>query len=236
MEKYTLDSFLRVHSQVECFGKVFYLRTLGSRQDEFRSQYAMSYARAYKTKLGDVDSQEYAFNIVPLKNATIDEIYDLALALERVKLNRASQVEVVPQYEPRPSENSELVDIIETEDRKEEEDKTLVERRLKFVEDGLEQFKKQNDKSSIDKEAFRSSTIERQISLLVERTYGESWIDATLVGGVFTDEKCRKQLFSSVEDVADCHPKLRDELASAYMALDIFSANSEELKNLSLGQ
>jgi len=245
--KYTLDHLMRVRGETEFLGDKIYLRTLGARQDELRMQHAMAWAREFRNRLRDKGSEEYQLYIAPLVVSDIEELRQLAIGFERIRLNRESTQVIVPEREPRLDEDATLTDAMDVEEEEEKIEEDTVSRRAKWVEEQLEIFVREKldgyeseDGSIVEPEwsehDLRKHVMDAQVEQLAQKAYVERFNDMTLLFGCFADSKCRRPYFKSLEEIQECAPILKAHLLNAYFDLDVFSADLDELKNLRRGQ
>lgn len=241
MAKYTLDDLMRVCSEVEFAGKTFYLRTLGARHDDKRTNAGMLRAVRMREELGDENSEAYQLRIAPLFSRSLSELQGMAKTLEEGRLRREAQRVVVPERDPRVEEGDDLHDAVTVEIDVAAEEKRLAERRAKWVEEKLAEFVTFNIEGTEEHPAWgieevRKHVIEAFTNQSEVLGYAEAYNEMTLMWGVYTDKKHTKPFFRSLEDVQDANPALRRALTDGYTELDRFANDTDALKNLPLGQ
>ena len=232
----TLDDLVRIRGETEFLGRKVFLRTLGARQDELRVMMAMARAAEMRSALRTEGTPEYNAFILPLKLADVKTLREAGEALERGRLTRQSYSAVNPEREPEPPEGADVAEVLEAEEERRREEAKLAERRQKWVEENLEEFKKQYLYGEWDEETLRKEVLARQEELQVNAAYVARWNSATLLYGCYRDKECKKPLFASCDEVEDCSPVLRDHLLSKYWEIDRFSYDLDALKNLPRGQ
>lgn len=224
---------MRVCGDVVYGSRTFYLRTLSAKQDELRQAYATKAAREYRVKLRDTGSEEHLLHIVPLKEATREELAQLVLNAEERRLVMLAVAEVDPEKEAQLPDNADIGDVLDTEEEQERLDKDTEERRRAWVKEMLDGFRAEHidgDGKWSDTELLSKAT-EEHIKTLSLNVFSNTFQDASLLYGVYADKGRKKPYFTTLDEVSECDSRLRMTLVVEYFRLDEASRDASILKN-----
>ena len=221
-----------------------HLRTLGGIEDEQRMDAALAASREARAKLEDKKSSLYRNHIAPLISLSRDELVEVIVMLQRGLFVREAQWKVEPRGEPEAPEEQlggdygidvisepQLEDFLKWQDQKDSLRGELEERRTKWVDEQVAALEEELE--GLKRAILLDRAIELHKMAIMEKTYNNEWDYWTVYLGSFKNEDCTKPFFRNVQEVKELPTLIRRQLEAAYLELDIFSRNPEQLKNLS---
>lgn len=216
-----------------------HLRTLGGVEDEQRTDAALAASMKARAELQDKASTLYQNHIAPLLSLNRDGLVEVITMLQRGLFLREARWRVEPYGDPDAPEEMlagtdiikkpSLDDVLDWKDQQESLHRELEKRRTEWVAKKMKTLEEELP----DADDLQDRAIDLHAASIIERGYNREADWQTVFLGSFKDEKCKKRFFKNVQEVRDLPRPTFLQIASAYMALDIFSRDPESLKNSS---
>ena len=233
MAKYTLDNLMRVIGQESIVVRgrkvTYYLRTLGHAANDARRTWAMAASRRELEALRDPASDSYRQFIAPISEMNADSLRISALSLKAGDFRREAQEEVHPLDAPEPAPGANVRELVEVEEAEEKAILDAEAERAIFIERLKENYLVKIN--AMDAAALVQEVTDLRINVLMAQAFDEAYGDATLYWSVYADKAYKQRLFSQPSEASEADSALRDQLLTAYFALDAFSVDNEALKN-----
>lgn len=162
-------------------------------------------ARAFRDK----ESEEYIHNVAPLEDAEDDSLRSLLVAMHAVTVRHEAVREIRPTVIPEP-EGAMPDELVEVEDRRAEEDKRVLDKRVAHIE------------ARVNK--YRESIAELDGEVLLERAKAQ--ISVPFASDAADEEfTCWTIHLATdgefkVEDIRGMNPKVKEALMAAYLEVD----------------
>jgi hypothetical protein len=231
--RYTLDDLMRVTGTVEVTAhghtRLYYLRTIGQDADDARRAFAVSKSRQTYRILQDHESSDYLEYILDLETAEREHLERVCLVLKRREFQRQVSFEVMTENTPEPPSNPTPTDVVEAEEAEDIIQEDTDKRRVEWVDRMAKEYEEELHVKDI--EALRELTIAMQTSAVTDNAFSRGFNAATLYWATFKDAKNKQRAFMSPSEVYDADPALYNALLTAYYEMDVFSADSDALKN-----
>jgi hypothetical protein len=231
--KFTLDHLMRVCGtsdvNVRGLAKTYYLRTIGQRADDARRDFAVSQSREMYNRLKNPESAEYAMYLTEFGTMSRTDLEAVVRMMKLSTFRREASYEVNQNDYPEPPDRATITDIIEAEEANEKAERDVVKEREVYVK-RLEAEYAEAIKTISDEQLVLDATALR-IDQLTSSEFAKGFNDSTLYSATFVDEKRRKLLFGSPQEVAESDPGLRQKLLDDYLEMDAFTQEPDELKN-----
>lgn len=218
-----------------------HLRTLGGDQDEMRTDAALAASMKARAELEDKNSALYQNHIAPLLSLNRDGLVEIVTSLQRGLFIREARWRVEPYGDPDAPEEilsgtdvirkPELEDILKWKEWQDSLRGELEERRDKWVAEKMEVL--EGELKGLGKSTLQDRTVSLHKAAIIERAYNREWDFQTVFLGSFKDKKCAKSFFRAIQEVRDLPRPQFMQIAAAYLELDTFSRDPEQLKNLS---
>jgi len=233
MAKYTLDNLMRVTGQetITVRGRkvTYYLRTLGHAANEARRSYAMAASRKELEVLRDATSDSYRQFIAPISEMDVEGLRPSALSLKVNDFRREAQEEVHALDVPEPEPGANVRALVEVEEAEEKAVLDAEAERAVFIERLKENYLVKT--ATMTRAELIQEVTDLRINILMAQAFDEAYGDATLYWSVYTDKAYKQRLFNNAAEAAEADTDLRNQLLTAYFALDTFSMDGEALKN-----
>lgn len=207
---------------------VVYMRTLNASEHDERMDEGMAAARYMRLALKNTETKEYRRHIVHLDIAARESLEEIATQWHEGELVRKVMSEVFAKNEPEPSPGSTITEVLETEEQKEAIEEDVRKARAEWVKTRQEQFRKGLGKRS--DEDLRTDLQNRQINASTTTAFQRGYDRATIFASCYKDKRHKRRLFSGIDDVANSNPDVVDRLMAAYMRLDRWTRDADDLK------
>ena len=228
MNEAKMDRFWRWYVKVSLGGRHIWLRTLSTADDGARSKASMDKARKARARLMADGSDERVAMFSAYDALDRDTMMATISAYDREMLRAASYNEVHPDDPPKPAGNT-LTDVLDAEDKAEQAQQTLVEKREKYVEEHVETLKGERAKMSDDE--LRDLILEMEIAARSTQAYADEFDRQTVFRACYDDEKFTRKTFSTPDEVGEIGIKAYRTLTDEYRKLDNFAQDPDALKN-----
>ncbi len=218
-----------------------HLRTLGSIQDELRTDGSMAASRLVQARLENTDSSHYATHISPLNELGRRGLRGIVSRLQRSLFVRDSRWAVEPYANPEPPQDvldgtkivsrPDIEDMTEWKDTEDSLRRELEKNRAEWVKERMDALEEELAKMKIG-ELEEIAIGLHQLSIM-DRAWNKEWDYQTIFHGSYKDKKCTKPFWKEVSEVRELPKYIFSQVAAAYRELDEYSYNLEKLKNLS---
>jgi len=205
-----------------------YMRTLNASEHDERMDEGMSAARYMRLALKNDKTVEHRRHIAHLSIASRESLEDIATQWNEAELVRQVMREVFAKNEPEPPPGSTITEVLETEEQVEAIEEETREARAEWVKTRQEQFREGLAEMSDDD--LRADLQNRQINASTQTAFQRGFDRATVLSACYKDKRHNKRLFSGIDAVADCNPDVVGRLVAAYVQLDRWTRDADDLK------
>ena len=205
-----------------------YMRTLNASEHDERMDEGMSAARYMRLALKNTETVEHRRHIAHLSIASRESLEDIATQWNEGELVRQAMREVFANNEPEPLPGSTITEVLETEEQKEAIAEDVREARAEWVKTRQEQFRKKVAGMSDDD--LRTDLQNRQINASTTTAFQRGYDRATILAACYIDKRRKRRLFSGIDAVAESNPEVIERLMAAYMQLDRWTRDADDLK------
>lgn len=211
-----------------------YMRTLGALEHDARMDEGMSAARYMRLALKNPETAEHRRHMAHLDIASRASLEDIAAHWNEGELVRQVMSEVFSASEPEPPPGSTITEVLETEDQVEAIEEEVREARAEWIKARQEQFRKGLEETSDDD--LRADLQNRQINASTQTAFQRAFDRATVLYACYKDKRRKKRLFDGIEAVANSNPDVVGRLVAAYVRLDRWTRDADDLKKSPVDQ
>lgn len=205
-----------------------WMRILSVVDEEERTMHAFARSYEMRAKLDDEESVPHRAYIAPLAHQNREALMTTAIALQMPAFAQEAASEIIVKDFPEPEDGS-LNEQFRVEDERQDNERTLLERRTEHVEARQKEYRKELDFKSM--EELVDEVTQLRISSVCMETYSRASQSFTVWKSCYQDEACTEPLFASLEEVQKLPGHIFDRLVQEYVTLDILGRVEDAEKN-----
>ncbi len=203
-----------------------FIQLVGDVEYQEARNLALKGSRALRIKLRDKTSSEFAVNFSDVDVMTKDELINGIIISEISDYRDEAMLTMKDEPEPELPDNPTLEQQEDHEAKLEEIKDNKVKTLSAALEKRGEKRRKELDKADI--EDIKKLYIVSMTNVKAVEEFARLFREYQVFKGTFKDENYKEPAFTSFEEFAEASPTLKQQLASAYIGLEI---SGEDLKN-----
>jgi len=204
-----------------------FMRVLGDADLNKARVYALRRSMELRKKLRDEDSDERVAYLVDKDMVEEDQLRKFIILFNMRPISEKVQRELKIPY-PKPLKST--ADLEEQERFQQEVDEYQM-KKAKAISDAVDSEVKRLEKElkSYDKDRLYKEYSATFINELCEQEVLKAFTEMSTFLGTYKDVDCTERFFTSIDELKNLHPDLKEDFISAYQTLDM---GAEELKKL----
>lgn len=209
-DQYTLDRFFRVQSDFALPKKgTIYLRSLSDDEMGMRQKAAVLAARNKRLELRDESSAAFIELVDVIQYAVDEELVDTIVSLSEPQFQREALEAYPRRHIPYP-DDAELEEQMDTDEKRDQHWEEIFKQRKEHVEKRSEKHRTEVEEWPREKRVSKCQNL--QISNEAMAAYIQEENAQLILLGSFSNKKRTKPYFSSVADVRELSPKVKEPL------------------------